>query len=145
MVGVENNGNSVNRRNGADVMCGSNSSGNGGLLVLVCWDVNAYLDGFQVRAHTVYALSSEVGSLSEPPVPERSGECCTVISICRETLLFEETHIGEFASRAASRARLGQIGSMFDRTLVVLLATTVEEEVTLYCQCQTSMDVSDAN
>jgi hypothetical protein len=68
MVGMENNGNSVNRRNGADVMCGSNSSGNGGLLVLVCWDVNAYLDGFQVRAHTVYALSSEVGSLSEPPV-----------------------------------------------------------------------------
>jgi hypothetical protein len=99
VVGVEDNGNSVNRRNGADVMCGSNSSGNGGLLVLVCWDVNAYLDGFQVRAHTVYALSSEVGSLSEPPVSpelrlvlgitysslrglENTG---TVISMCRET------------------------------------------------------------
>jgi hypothetical protein len=38
--------------------------------------------------------------------------------------------MGEFASRAASRAVLGQKRSVSDLVSVVLLATTVEEEVT---------------
>jgi hypothetical protein len=38
--------------------------------------------------------------------------------------------MGEFASRAASRAVLGQTYSMLDPISVILLATTVEDEVT---------------
>jgi hypothetical protein len=38
--------------------------------------------------------------------------------------------MGEFASRAASRAVFSQTHSTFDPVSVILLATTVEDEVT---------------
>jgi hypothetical protein len=44
--------------------------------------------------------------------------------------MIEEAHMGDLASRAASRAVFGQIRSIGARDPMILLATTVEDEVT---------------
>lgn len=82
VVGVENNGNAVYGCNGADVVCGSNGSSNGSLLVLV-----------------VNALAGEVSSTTWSVLAR-----CPEAMNCSLRLPCDVWRMmGDLASRAASR------------------------------------------